>query len=75
VTDHGLAMLAAGLAFGGGAIGAGIGNGVVGNASVAGVARQPEAGGRITTALFPIIALVEGAYFINLALGFYLITR
>ena len=43
MTDHGLALIAAGLAFGGGAIGAAVGDGLVGNAFVTGVARQPEA--------------------------------
>jgi F-type H+-transporting ATPase subunit c len=75
VTDHGLALVAAGFAFAGGAIGAGIGNGVVGNAAVAGVVRQPEAQTRMQTMMFLIIAFVEAAYFINVALGFYLVTR
>jgi F-type H+-transporting ATPase subunit c len=75
VTDHGLALVAAGLAFAGGAIGAGIGNGITGNAAVAGVARQPEAQTRMQTVMFLFVAFVEAAYFINVALGFYLITR
>ena len=37
------AVIGAGLALGGGAIGAAIGDGLAGNATIAGVSRQPEA--------------------------------
>ena len=36
-------------------------------AVIQGVARQPEAAGRLNTTMFLIIGLVEGMYFINLA--------
>jgi F-type H+-transporting ATPase subunit c len=68
------AAIGAGLALGGGAIGAAIGDGLVGNATIAGVARQPESQARLYTTMFIIIGLVEAMYFINLALGFYFIT-
>jgi F-type H+-transporting ATPase subunit c len=71
ITDDGLvraaAMLAGGVALAGGAIGAAQGNGTINAAVVAGVARQPEAQGRLTTASILGISLVESAYFINLA--------
>jgi F-type H+-transporting ATPase subunit c len=71
ITDDGLvraaAMLAGGLALAGGAIGAAQGNGTINAAVVSGVARQPEARGRLTTASILGISLVESAYFINLA--------
>jgi len=67
------ALIAAGLALGGGAIGAAIGDGLAGNATIGGVARQPEAQGRLTPIMFLIIGLVEGMYFINLALGVFFI--
>ncbi|GAC1656715.1 MAG: hypothetical protein NVS9B1_12720 [Candidatus Dormibacteraceae bacterium] len=67
------ALIAAGLALGGGAIGAAIGDGLAGNATIAGVARQPEAQGRLQGIMFLIIGLVEGMYFINLALAFVFI--
>ena len=51
----------------GGAIGAGIGDGIAGNALIAGIARQPEAQGRLFTPFFITVGLVEAAYFINLA--------
>jgi F-type H+-transporting ATPase subunit c len=68
------AIIGAGLALGGGAIGAAVGDGLAGNATINGVARQPEAQGRLQTIMFLIVGLVEAMYFINLALGFYFIT-
>jgi F-type H+-transporting ATPase subunit c len=67
------ALIAAGLVLGGGAIGAAIGDGLVGNATIQGIARQPEAQARMQVTMFLIIGLVEGMYFINLALGFVFI--
>jgi F-type H+-transporting ATPase subunit c len=61
------ALIGGGLIMGGGAIGAGIGNGLAGSQVVAGVARQPEAYGRLITPWFITVGLVEAAYFINLA--------
>ena len=63
----GLAMVGGGIALAGGAIGAAIGDGLAGAAVINGVARQPEAAGRLNTTMFLIIGLVEGMYFINLA--------
>jgi F-type H+-transporting ATPase subunit c len=56
-----------GLALGGGAIGAAVGDGLAGSQTIAGIARQPEVQGRLYTTMFLIIGLVEGMYFINLA--------
>ena len=53
-----------------GAIGAAFGDGLAGNAFISGVARQPEAQGRMIPWLFTIVGLVEAMYFINLAFGF-----
>jgi F-type H+-transporting ATPase subunit c len=61
------AMVGGGLALGGGAVGAAIGDGLAGNATIAGTARQPEAQGRLTTIMFLTVGLCEAAYFINLA--------
>jgi F-type H+-transporting ATPase subunit c len=60
-------MVGAGLALGGGAVGAAIGDGLAGSQTIAGVARQPEAQGRLFTIMFLTVGLVEAAYFINLA--------
>jgi F-type H+-transporting ATPase subunit c len=61
------ALIGGGLIMGGGAIGAGIGDGIAGNALSSGIARQPEAQGRLFTPFFITVGLVEAAYFINLA--------
>ena len=47
-------------------IGAAIGDGLAGSQTIAGVARQPEAQGRLFTIMFIIVGLVEAMYFINL---------
>jgi F-type H+-transporting ATPase subunit c len=52
---------------GGGAVGAGIGDGLAGSSLIQGVARQPEAQGQLQTLFFLTVGLVEAAYFINLA--------
>lgn len=61
------AYIAGGLALAGGAIGAAIGDGLVGSATVSGVARQPEAQSRLFNIFFLTVGLVEAMYFINLA--------
>ncbi|HXZ82835.1 MAG TPA: F0F1 ATP synthase subunit C [Acidimicrobiales bacterium] len=61
------ALIGGGLALGGGAIGAAIGDGLAGSQTIAGVARQPEAQGRLFTIMFIVVGLVEAMYFINLA--------
>jgi F-type H+-transporting ATPase subunit c len=61
------AFVGGGLALGGGAIGAAVGDGLAGSQTIAGIARQPEIQGRLYTTMFLIIGLVEGMYFINLA--------
>jgi F-type H+-transporting ATPase subunit c len=68
------ALIGAGMALGGGAIGASIGDALAGNATIHGVSRQPEAQGRLQTIMFLIVGLAEAMYFINLALGFYFVT-
>ncbi len=57
------AMVGGGLALGGGAVG----DGLAGSQTIAGVARQPEAQGRLFTIMFLTVGLVEAMYFINLA--------
>lgn len=61
------ALIGGGLIMAGGAIGAGIGDGLAGSALINGVTRQPEAQGRLQTIFFLTVGLVEAAYFINLA--------
>ncbi len=61
------AFIGGGLALGGGAIGAAVGDGLAGSATISGVARQPEAQGRLFSIFFLTVGLVEAMYFINLA--------
>lgn len=61
------AFVGGGLALGGGAIGAAVGDGLAGSQTIAGVARQPEAQGRLFSIFFLTVGLVEAMYFINLA--------
>jgi F-type H+-transporting ATPase subunit c len=66
----GFAMIGAGLAAGLSVIGAGIGIGNIGGSAVEGMARQPEAAGRIQTAALILAALVEGAALFGAVIGF-----
>ncbi|HET6208852.1 MAG TPA: F0F1 ATP synthase subunit C [Jatrophihabitans sp.] len=61
------AFVGGGLALGGGAVGAAIGDGLAGSSLISGVARQPEAQSRLQTLFFLTVGLVEAMYFINLA--------
>ena len=56
-------VVAAGLAVGLGAIGPGIGQGSAAQGAVEGIARQPEASGKIQTAMLIAAALIEGIGF------------
>ena len=50
-------------------IGAGIGIGRIGGSAMDAIARQPEAAGKIQTAMIIIAALLEGLAFAALILG------
>lgn len=67
---RGLAMIGAGIAAGGAVIGAGIGIGQIGGSAVEGMARQPEAAGKIQTAALILAALVEGVALFGVVIGF-----
>ncbi len=56
-----------GAAIDGGADGAALGDGLAGSSYIEGVARQPEAQGRLQTIFFLTVGLVEAMFFINLA--------
>ncbi|MFC7752906.1 F0F1 ATP synthase subunit C [Tsukamurella soli] len=61
------AMVAGGITLAGGAIGAGIGDGMAGSQLIAGIARQPEAQQRMVAPFLITVGLVEAAFFINIA--------
>jgi len=62
------AMVGGGLALGGGAVGAAVGDGLAGSQTIAAIARQPEVESSARTYMFLTVGLVEAMYFINLAL-------
>ncbi|HJR63295.1 MAG TPA: ATP synthase F0 subunit C [Gemmatimonadaceae bacterium] len=66
----GLALIGAGLGAGLAVIGAGIGIGRIGGQAVEGMARQPEAAGRIQTAALILAALIEGAALFGVVVAF-----
>lgn len=57
--DAGVALMGAGIGAGIAAVGAGLGIGRIGGSAMEGMARQPEAAGRIQTAMLIIAALIE----------------
>jgi F-type H+-transporting ATPase subunit c len=75
MTSVALAWLAAGIGAGLAVIGAGLGIGRIGGQAMEGIARQPEAGGDIRTAMIISAALIEGAAFFGLVICFLLGTK
>jgi len=72
IGDHGLAVAGAGIGMGLAAIGGGRGIGQIGGQACEGIARQPEAGGRIGTNMIISAALIEGFTFVAIILAFVL---
>ena len=68
----GLDVMGIGIGMGLIVIGAGIGIGRIGSSAVEGIARQPDAGGRIGTNMLIAAALVEGVTVIALVLALVL---
>ncbi|MCP3775319.1 F-type H+-transporting ATPase subunit c [Paenibacillus tianmuensis] len=65
-----MGFLAAALAIGLGALGAGIGNGLIVSKTVEGIARQPELRGTLQTTMFIGVGIVEVVPIIGVVLGF-----
>ncbi|BCG61387.1 F0F1 ATP synthase subunit C [Paenibacillus sp. URB8-2] len=65
-----MAYIAAAIAVGLGALGAGIGNGLIVSKTVEGIARQPEARGTLQTTMYIGVALVEALPIIGVVLAF-----
>jgi F-type H+-transporting ATPase subunit c len=70
VTDEGLGSIAAGLVYGLGAIGPGIGIGLVFSSAIEAMARQPETAGETRTTMFLGFALIEALALIGFVLSF-----
>jgi F-type H+-transporting ATPase subunit c len=77
MTPDAVKMLAAGLAMGLGAIGPGIGIGILGYGAMQGLARNPEARGPIQTNMILAIALAEaiGIYALIVAIILALVAK
>ncbi|GIP21804.1 MULTISPECIES: F0F1 ATP synthase subunit C [Paenibacillus] len=67
---EGMALLAAGIVAGLGALGAGIGNGLLISKTVEGVARQPESKSTLQTLMFLGVGLIEVMPIIGVVLAF-----
>ncbi|AWB46277.1 F0F1 ATP synthase subunit C [Paenibacillus sp. CAA11] len=65
-----MAYIAAAIAVGLGALGAGIGNGLIVSKTVEGIARQPEAKSSLQTVMFIGVGLVEALPIIGVVLAF-----
>ncbi|MDP1416793.1 F0F1 ATP synthase subunit C [Peribacillus simplex] len=63
-------LLAAAIAIGLAALGAGIGNGMIVSRTVEGIARQPEARGMLQTTMFIGVGLVEAMPIIAVVIAF-----
>jgi len=68
--NQGLSLIGAGLGAGLSVIGAGLGIGRIGGQAVEGMARQPEAAGKIQTAALILAALIEGAALFGVVIAF-----
>lgn len=65
-----LALVAAAIVFGLGALGAGIGNGLIVGRTVEGISRQPELRGTLQTTMFIGVGIVEVVPLIGVVIGF-----
>jgi F-type H+-transporting ATPase subunit c len=65
-----MGLLAAAIAIGLAALGAGIGNGLIVSRTVEGIARQPEAKSALQTTMFIGVALVEAVPIIAVVIAF-----
>ena len=70
--EQSLIYIASGLMIGLGAVGAGVGVGVLGGKFLEGAARPPELIPMLRTQLFIVMALVDAVPMIGLGLGLYL---
>ena len=66
--DMGLAIMGAGIGTGLVALGAGLGIGKIGGSAMESIARQPDAVGKIQTAMIIAAALIEGVALFGLVI-------
>ncbi|MFS0783854.1 F0F1 ATP synthase subunit C [Bacillus testis] len=70
-----MGLIAAAIAIGLGAVGAGIGNGLLISRTIEGIARQPELRGTLQTTMFIGVGLVEVLPIIATVIAFMVIGR
>ena len=70
-----MGLIAAAIAIGLGALGAGIGNGLIVGRTVEGIARQPELRSVLQTTMFIGVALVEALPIIAVVVAFIVMNR
>ncbi|MHA2893803.1 F0F1 ATP synthase subunit C [Bacillus cereus] len=70
-----LGVIAAAIAIGLSALGAGIGNGLIVSRTIEGVARQPELKGALHTIMFIGVALVEALPIIGVVIAFIVMNK
>lgn len=70
-----MGLIAAAIAIGLAALGAGIGNGLIVSKTVEGIARQPEARGALQTVMFIGVALVEAIPIIAAVIAFIVLNK
>jgi F-type H+-transporting ATPase subunit c len=75
ISERGLAVAGAGIGMGIAVLGGGRGIGQIGGQACEGIARQPEAGGRIGTNMIIAAALIEGFTFTAIILSFVLANK
>ena len=68
--NQGLSLIGAALGAGLAVVGAGMGIGRIGGSAVEGMARQPEAAGKIQTAALILAAFIEGAALFGIVVAF-----
>ena len=66
-------LIAAAIMFAGGALGAGIGLGILGSKFLEGAARQPELAPMLRSQMFLVVALVDALAVVATAMGLYLL--
>ena len=70
-----MGLIAAAIAIGLGAVGAGIGNGILIGRTIEGIARQPELKGTLQTTMFIGVGLVEVMPIIGVVIAFMVLGR
>lgn len=73
IETQAMIYLAGGILMGLGAIGAGVGVGILGSKFIEGAARQPELIPMLRTQFFIVMGLVDAVPIIALAIGLYLV--